>query len=1049
LSHAGTLRPAAESLRAFLENSEAVVLAPGKAAADEFARAACETGLRGVHRMTLNQLAAILATQPLAQHGLAPVSALGTEALAARVVHILKRQNKLDYFRPVAEMPGFARALAATLTELRLNGVDAVDLAATGAPGQDLARLASLYEDELAARSLADLAVLLRLGAEVARDRAHRFVGLPLLLLHVRLDSESHRLLISALVQKSPAVFAAAVSGDDRGIRALEGILGVPAEEIEGPATALDRLRRHLFVTESARAETGKEGLEFYSAPGEGLECVEIARRIQRLAGQGFAFDRMAILLRSPERYQPLVEEALRRAGIPGYLSRGSARPDPAGRALLALLACAAEGCTASRFAEYLSLGQAAAHKSETPWAPPEDEILAGLHAAEPAVTEEEDETEGALNTPFAWEKLLVDAAVIGGRERWARRLAGLEAEFRLRLGELDPEDPHREHLERQIERLGNLRRFALPLIDVLASLPQKALWGEWLERLAELAQLALRRPESVLSMLNELQAMNEVGPVDLDEVYGVLMDRLRFLRREPPLRRYGRVFVGAVEEAQGRHFDVVFLPGLTESLFPRRALEDPLLLDDYRKKLGRGLALLDDRVARERMLLRGAAAAAGARLIVSYPSMDTAQARPRVPSFYAMEVVRAAEGKLPGLRDFELRAREAAPARLGWPAPKEPAEAIDDAEYDLASLNRALRLPREKAKGTGRYLVQVNPHLARSLRTRGRRWRNFWSSADGMVDPDSAALEVLAEHRLSRRGYSPSSLQHFALCPYRFLLHGIHRLRPREEPVALEQMDALTRGSLFHAVQFELFRELEREGAGNALEIADRVLDRVAAQYEEDLAPAIPRVWKSEVEDLRTNLRGWVRRLVASFDEWQPIHYEYGFGIAEKENRDPESSPDEAVILDGVRLRGSMDLVEKHRTRGVLRVTDHKTGKAPDPAPVFVGGGAVLQPLLYGLAAEQLLKQPVDSSRLFYCTERGNYTEVEIRLTEDARARIRQVTATIDRAIESGFLPAAPRAEACEHCDYRMVCGPYEEQRVRRKQIARLEPVLEVRRMP
>ena len=53
-----------------------------------------------------------------------------------------------------------------------------------------------------------------------------------------------------------------------------------------------------------------------------------------------------------------MLEDALRRARIPAYFSRGTARPDPGGRAFLALLACAAEKCSASRFAEYLSLGQ-------------------------------------------------------------------------------------------------------------------------------------------------------------------------------------------------------------------------------------------------------------------------------------------------------------------------------------------------------------------------------------------------------------------------------------------------------------------------------------------------------------------------------------------------------------------------------------------------------------------------------------------------------------------------------------------------------------------
>src|SRR6202012_2529645 len=101
-----------------------------------------------------------------------------------------------------------------------------------------------------------------------------------------------------------------------------------------------------------------------------------------------------------------------------------------------------------------------------------------------------------------------------------------------------------------------------------------------------------------------------------------------------------------------------------------------------------------------------------------------------------------------------------------------------------------------------------VNPSLARSLRTRGRRWRNRWTAADGLVDPDPATLEVLATHRFSERSFSPSSLQHFAACPYRFLLQSIFQFRPREAPVPLEQMDPLTRGALFHEVQFQLFRQ-------------------------------------------------------------------------------------------------------------------------------------------------------------------------------------------------------------------------------------------------
>ena len=44
--------------------------------------------------------------------------------------------------------------------------------------------------------------------------------------------------------------------------------------------------------------------------------------------------------------------------GFPAYFENGTKRPDPAGRAFLALLDCAAEELSATRFAEYLSLSQ-------------------------------------------------------------------------------------------------------------------------------------------------------------------------------------------------------------------------------------------------------------------------------------------------------------------------------------------------------------------------------------------------------------------------------------------------------------------------------------------------------------------------------------------------------------------------------------------------------------------------------------------------------------------------------------------------------------------
>ena len=1005
---------------------ETVVLAPTRGSAEDLLRNLPGVGFFGGHTFTLPQFAARLAAQ--SELTRAPLSQLSQQALTARTVFTAVNEKRLRYFDPVADRPGFIRALSRTLTELRLQAVDWSKLKRTGLPGEDLAWLGREYERQLASESLADLAILYSIAVEVAGSGQHPWDGLPVVIWDLPLRHKMEQRFVDAISRRAGAVLEFRL---DQGGSA--------------DTRSIERVRQYLFAANLPQRAELDDSVACFSAPGEGLECVEIVRRIRQQAEAGTHFDRMAVLLRAPERYQPLVEEAFRRAGIPAYFSRGGARPDPAGRAFLALLLCALENCSATRFSEYLSLAQVpeltsdgAPHRTPAAWTAPDDEVLASFYGAAPAGAEPEERV-ASLVTPAGWERLIVDAAVVGGADRWRRRLQGLANELRFQRASMaSDEEDAREVLDRRIARLLALERFALPIIELLAAFPATANWGAWLSRLTELAESSLRRPDSVVSVLRELEPMSSIGPVSLDEVYGVLEDRLRFLRRDPPHTRYGRVFVCSIEEARGRRFDLVFLPGLAEGIFPRRAAEDPLLLDVHRVKLTAGLATRDDRVADERELLH-IAAAAGGRLVFSYPRIDVGQARPRVPSFYALEIMRAAEGWLPDLKEFEKRASSATRARLGWPAPEDRRQAIDDIEYDLACLAEIGHLPSQERSGKGRYLVEANPTLGRALRARWRRWSYKWTSGDGLLEPDAATQDVLKLHRLTARPYSATSLQQFAACPYRFLLYAIHQLRQREEAAGIEQLDPLTRGALFHTVQHELFEELARRDLlplrkslmGEVLDLADRVLDHVSSQYAEDLAPAIPRVWKSEIEDIRSDLRGWLHDSRAGLLEWLPLHSEFEFNT---------------VVEGDYQLRGAVDLIEEQS--GKLRVTDHKTGKPQLANLTYTAGGKVLQPLLYSLAVEAVLKKSVAKGRLYYCTHRGEYKELEIVFNPVSRKQILTLLESIDSHIARGFLPAAPDKGACERCDYRPVCGPYEELRVSRKPKKRLESIEEIRGM-
>jgi hypothetical protein len=68
------------------------------------------------------------------------------------------------------------------------------------------------------------------------------------------------------------------------------------------------------------------------------------------------------------------------------------------------------------------------------------------------------------------------------------------------------------------------------------------------------------------------------------------------------------------------------------------------------------------------------------------------------------------------------------------------------------------------------------------------------------------------------------------------------------------------------------------------------------------------------------------------------------------------------------------------------------------------------------------------------------------MRLSDGTRDEAERVLSTIDTAIANGVLLAAPREDACGRCDYAVVCGPYEEERVLRKPQGELRPLVQLR---
>lgn len=1037
-----------------------LVLAPTLDAGSELLRAATKQqgAVFGWAMESLSTLAVKLSALTLATRRLTLAPPLALEAVCVRVVSELSAEGKLGRLSPIGDRPGLPRALLRTFSELGLSAADPERVPS------ELFELYRRYRAVLAALGLADRSNMLQAAIETALESATPPLCVTVCAYDLSPKTRLERHLLEVLVRRAPLVFASVCSNDVAAAAVAASIAadGQPARPVaeaddqQPEWSALRRLQAQLFSPNQGLGEAD-ESVSILSAPGEAREAVEIARRILAEAERGVPFDRMAILLRSPFHYRTHLLEALRRAKIPAHFTRAAARPEPGGRALLALLECAAEGLSATRFAEYLSLGvvpnqssQPAATESDAAALPLDDEDTARLLGAAAEDTAPAERSTKHLPLPRRWESLLVDAAVIGGAARWHRRLEALDHALELRAARGN--DLERRSIERERETLQALREFALPIIDLLGELPESAPWAVWLSALRVLTERTIDTPEPILSTLSQLVIVADVGPVDLKDVLGVLRERLGEVSARPLANPGGKVLVASVDEARGRIFDVVFVPGLAEKLFPQRVVEDPLLSDERRRLLSTDLETQNQRVASERAALALAVGAAQKRVVLSYPRFESDKARPRVPSFYALEAIRAAEGRLPGFAELGRRADEASQTRMGWPAPKDAAQAIDDAEYDLAQLRELLTGVAKNADGAAHYLLNASVRLRRALQFRARRWRPEWRYVDGLVEPNGLAREALgARHaQLLEHGFAVTALERYAACPYRFYLATIAGLKPRKEAEAIEELDAITRGLVHHQLLRTASIKLQEQGLFapttdflQAKRVLMAAINEQAAACRDELAPAIPRVWEDAISDMAADLVRWLQ--VTRESGWEPILFEHEFGNLGSAAADENAGP--VRLGFGLPLRGIIDAIEQ--SGNSLRATDYKTGTPPE-GQLLVGGGRHLQPALYSLVLEQLFPdKQVTGGNAFYCTTKGQFLRNEVTLSEPARNTAAAVHDTIASAFQQGFFPAAPADKACEFCDFRRVCGPYERERVERKDAEKLEPLLKLRALP
>src|SRR5262249_7151254 len=181
---------------------------------------------------------------------------------------------------------------------------------------------------------------------------------------------------------------------------------------------------------------------------------------------------------------------------------------------------------------------------------------------------------------------------------------------------------------------------------------------------------------------------------------------------------------------------------------------------------------------------------------------------------------------------------------------------------------------------------ADLHDHLCDAADLARRRFREPEHSAyDGLLR-DPAVVAELHQIFGPDRILSPTALENYIACPFRFFLDNLLRLEPLEEPS--EEIESTDRGLAFHRALARLHTHLHGVGVHLPTEAVDAEvnhhLERAVHESAGRGSPASEVLWRLEGERLKRHGARYRRHWQRFIDPWlerkvqpQPAYFEVG----------------------------------------------------------------------------------------------------------------------------------------------------------------------------
>ncbi|MGL4419928.1 MAG: PD-(D/E)XK nuclease family protein, partial [Gemmataceae bacterium] len=481
-----------------------------------------------------------------------------------------------------------------------------------------------------------------------------------------------------------------------------------------------------------------------------------------------------------------------------------------------------------------------------------------------------------------------------------------------------------------------------------------------------------------------------------------------------------------APEQATGLTAPIVILAHLTETSFPR---------------IRSAASALED-LAAEQALFRDLIGCCTQQLILSYPATDP-RGQQLLPSSFLSDLIRRfPTGSIPTTRQRMLTDRYA----VGT---------LSTAAEERIAVARTIAAAESTPKPTLISKSQLRwLHEAKQLNFARSRFKKCGPYDGKLTHP--ATLNRLAEQTTTNRPWSPTALETYITCPFRYWLQHLLRIQPLENPS--DELEATRRGAATHrglARFHAALRDRMAEPCDDA-ELQKYLLGTMQEYAERASSPALRKLWMLEGQRLIRSLRRYRHDWESFRETWQeqgitpaPYKLELGFGLGPHPN---PTAPDDGPALElrlpnsVFRLHGRIDRIDQallpDGSTGYW-IIDYKTGSDAAYGARAVAELEKLQLALYALAVEELFLKKArplgllywflqkDGPRLvFPAKPRGKTKAVTLQLFENPevwpsyRQTLLGWVEQLLQEIHAGNFSLLPRADDCsQRCGYGLAC--------------------------